>query len=225
MQAAHTPSRKGKPTASHDEVEEKFGRITADHFLVADEIDSAIDGEKAGLVIKCRGSNWLDLYPTKGKFSADAEDAFIDFEGPYKSVDYFYADDSPELTAAAKSRGWIRGSATPGRPETNGVAENAVRQVIEGARTALEHAGLTPKWWSYAGKHFCMSHNLSERNGSSPYSIRHPDAPCGGFKLPFGCWIDFKPSPVRQRQSDPEICPQKRTRTFHRLAPSTWWCL
>ena len=155
MQAAHTPSRKGKPWK--ETIAEGFGFLTADHFVTKDDFDQSIDGDKAGIVIKCRGSKWIDIYPTKGKSSVEAEAAFADFEGPWKTVQYFYSDDAPELLSAARARGWTQGTATPGRPETNGIAENAVRQVLEGTRTALEHAGFGPKWWSFAGKHFCIA--------------------------------------------------------------------
>jgi hypothetical protein len=198
MQSAHTPNHKGRPSADHEELDKQFGYITADHFIAGDELDRSIEGDKAGIVIKCRTSKWLDLYATSGKCTADAEAAFADFEGPWKTVQYFYSDDAPELLAAAKGRGWIQGTATPGRPETNGAAENAVRQVLEGIRTTLDHAGFSPKWWPYAGKHFCLSSNISKTSdGDCACDIRHPNALFTGKRLPFGCLIDFKPSPVK----------------------------
>ena len=36
---------------------------------------------------------------------------------------------------------------TPYRPETNGVAERAVRKVKEGTSCALEQSGLSSEWW------------------------------------------------------------------------------
>jgi hypothetical protein len=191
MQAAHTPNRKGKPSSTHGDISEKFGFITADHFVTKDELDQSIDGDKAGIVIKCRGSKWIDLYATKGKNSSEAEAAFADFEGPWKTIEYFYSDDAPELLSAARARGWTQGTATPGRPETNGAAENAVRQVLEGTRTALE--------WPFAGKHYCTATNITKVDGKCAYDIRHPNATFTGARLPFGCLIDFKPSPVKEK--------------------------
>ena len=157
MQAAATPSRKNKQRDDHDEPEREFGsQVTADHFIASDNFDKSIDDDKAGIVFHCRGSNWIDGYAVSDKSVDETENAFIDFEGACKTVKSFYSDNSPELKAAARSRGWVHPKATPGRPETNGDAERTVRTVCEGARTALEHAGLAPKWWPYAMKHFCI---------------------------------------------------------------------
>ena len=197
MQAAATPSRVKRPNGS-EPPEAKFGNITCDHFIASDEIDSSINGDKAGIVCYCKGSKWIDLYATGGKSSKEAEDAFIDFEGPWKSITSFYSDDAPELVSAAQSRGWVVNTATPGRPETNGSAERSVRTVLEGARTALEHSGVPLKFWPYAGRHYCIAHNIShEVAGQTPWDIRHPDMPFKGQIIPFGSLVDFKPSPVK----------------------------
>ena len=60
---------------------------------------------------------------------------------------------------------------------------------------------MAPGWWPYAGKHFCCAHNFTrkyERNhNQTPYESRHKGVPFVGTLAPFGCLIDFKPSPVR----------------------------
>ena len=90
-----------------------------------------------------------------GKKSADeAIRALGDFVGPKFSVANFYSDNSPELIRAARQLNWVHGTATPGRPATNGVAERAVRSVLEGTRTVLEQAGLPHKFWPYACRHW-----------------------------------------------------------------------
>ena len=54
----------------------------------------------------------------------------------------FYSDCAPELIRAAKDLGLLHDTATPNRPDTNCVAERAVRKVIEGTKAALEQTGL-----------------------------------------------------------------------------------
>ena len=104
---------------------------------------------------------------------------------------------SPELIRAARDLSWVHGTATPGRPATNGVAERAVRSVLEGTRTVLEQAGLPHKFWPYACRHWCFSHNVQTREGNSPWHKRHNKGKFKGRRVPFGSLVDFLPSPIR----------------------------
>ena len=71
-----------------------------------------------------------------------------------------------------------------------------MRTVLDGARTVLEHAGMPPSMWSHAVRHICFAHNVVEQDGGSPWEKRHGRAFTGPL-LPFGCLVDFLPSPVR----------------------------
>ena len=55
-----------------------------------------------------------------------------------------YTDNSPELKDAIGRFGWRHDTATPYRPQTNGVAERAMRTVKEGATSVLAQVGLEP---------------------------------------------------------------------------------
>ena len=66
---------------------------------------------------------------------------------------FLYSDNSPELVKAARELGVAHGVAVPHRPQTNGVAERAVRAVVEGTRTLLEQAGFAHRFWPYACRH------------------------------------------------------------------------
>ena len=94
--------------------------------------------------------------PLGGQDGRQTGRSLRDCVGPSTAVSIFYSDNAPELVRAAKDLKWHHDTATPGRPQTNGVAERTVKQVEEGARTICEHAGLEPQWWPRAVKHFCF---------------------------------------------------------------------
>ena len=149
------------------------------------------------MVLKDRFSGWRDCYPKASKSADDAYAALLDFQGPKESVKYFYSDSSPELAKAATDLGWCHGTATPGRKESNGVAEAAVKAVLQGARSTLERAGFKPAWWPAAVKHWCFAANTAIVDGESPWQLRHGKGHFSGLMLPFGCLVDFKPSAVK----------------------------
>ena len=199
MQAKRTPRRHPK----EEDVPTTFGQqVTADHMIAQDVLDESVLGDKTALVVLDRGTKWIDMFPLLTKDTPDAKAAMKEFMGR-DELQSFYSDNSPELRKLALENGWQHSTSTPGRPETNGVAERAVRKVVEGTRTALEHAGLPPKWWCYAGRHFCLASNIQARDDggggqpTSSWQLRHKGGKFKGLRAPFGCLIDFKPSPTR----------------------------
>ena len=72
----------------------------------------------------------------------DAIEALQMLVGADEKVKSFYTDAAPELIKAAKKLGWRHPTALPGRPQTNGIAERAVKQVLNGTRTVLKSSGL-----------------------------------------------------------------------------------
>ena len=102
------------------------------------------------LVLRDRYTGWLDCYDTGTKSAEDTTEALQHFVGPTEKVNLFYTDDAPELKAAAKGLGWRHSTSTPGRPQNNGIAERAVRTVLDGARAILHASGLPSRWWSRA---------------------------------------------------------------------------
>ena len=161
-----------KPNALRDEVSpKKFGdSVTGDHIdCSGDGLDKGVNGEKYGFVLYDRATGWLDTYPVTEKTAENIQAAMDDFCGPRDRVVYFYSDGGRELIKAVCYMGWTHGLSTPGRPETNGVAETQVRRVLQMARTLLEHVGLSPNFWPYAAKAACFEHNISGDEDSSYY--------------------------------------------------------
>ena len=96
-------------------------------------------------------TRWLDCFALPDKTWEWTYDAFREFL--FRDLRYVWTDNSPELSRARRELGVAHGTATPYRPETNGLAERAVRRVLEGTRVVLDQAGLPPEFWSLACRH------------------------------------------------------------------------
>ena len=176
--------------------------VTCDSICAKSDNDLGIEGSKVMLVFKDRGTSWVDAYATPTKQFEYVVEAMHHFTGPFAAVKLYYSDNAPELIRAARECGWPKDTSTPGVPENNGVAENAVKYVLNGTRTTLLHAGFTVKWWPIGSRHFCFANNTtaSALDNSSAWKRRFGGPqPARLQRLPFGCIIDFKPSPVIQK--------------------------
>ena len=118
------------------------------------------------------------------------------FAGPKDKIQSFYCDNAPELVSSARGLGWRISTATTGMPQTNSVAESAVRRTKEGAGCGIVQSGAEPdSFWGAAGEHFCFSSNIALIDGDSAYNRRHKDGHFKGQQIPFGALVDFMPQP------------------------------
>ena len=53
-----------------------------------------------------RGTDDLECYPVATRTTEDTREAFRKWAKPDDVIESFYADNAPELKAAAKSEGW-----------------------------------------------------------------------------------------------------------------------
>ena len=141
------PCRRKKVEPSSDEVDEgipkDFGDIiTADHIIIGDAEDESRHGDMTALIIQDRATRWLDCYPAVTKSAANTVKSLQHFVGPQDQVKLLYSDGAHENGAASDQMAWRHDIATPNRPQTNGVAERAVKRVLEGTRTTLYASGL-----------------------------------------------------------------------------------
>eukprot|EP00972_Heterocapsa_arctica_P073342 10831532-Heterocapsa_arctica.AAC.1 len=102
-----------------------------------------------GMVILDHATTWLETHPACNKSADEAVVALESFQGARQNIKVMFIDNAPELvkTLALLKR---HDTSTPSRSTTNAEAERTVRTVLEGTRTVLEQAGLSPQWWPHA---------------------------------------------------------------------------
>ena len=136
-----------------------FGtEVCGDTIITNAEYNWGLDGEENAVVLYDRGSKWTGGYPTATKTHLEAVEAMNHFVGPGGKILRFYSDKAPELVRAAHDKGICHDTATPGRPDTNGVAERIVQKVVEGTKAVLYQAGMENHWWPKGMEHFCFFH-------------------------------------------------------------------
>ncbi|CAE7541323.1 JNK [Symbiodinium sp. CCMP2592] len=195
---------------------EKFGEhVTIDTMVLHGLGNRGNIGETDAVVFYDLATEWLESVPVKGRTNADTLRAFqqvfgdlrdvnscsIDVERRYapSAIREIYCDKAREFISTCKKVGISVKHSTPGMPRTNAIAESKVKLVLHGARVALRQAGLSAKFWPYACKHFCHARNIELREGQSAYAMRFDGVEFDGQILPFGCLVDFHPTPARKQ--------------------------
>ena len=176
---------------------DKFGvEVCADTLLAYTNESWGLDGEEFGLVMYDRGTTYTGGFPQGTKDADDHKDSLREFLGS-APVQRFYSDCAPELIRAAKDLNLAHDTATPNRPDTNGVAERCVRKVVEGTKCLLAQAGFPPSWWPKAMRCFCHALNIEVVNGDSAWNRRHQKGQWSGPVIPFGAKVDYRPQPTK----------------------------
>lgn len=162
---------------------------------------------KYAIVVVDRATEYLDCFPVVRKTWEGAYNAILEFIGPSQKVELMHTDNSGELIKAVEQLGIIHQKALPYRPQSNGVAERAVRTALEGTRCALLQSGVPHEFWPFACRHYCFSRNVLILKGDSAWHKRHGKGQFKGPLIPFGCLIQFLPMPPHrseQKKLDPK---------------------
>ena len=193
-------SVKGPDPDGTPQPKEFLDQITADHaILEKDEHPESLD--RTALIVQDRATNWLQAFPAKKHNTHETKAALMRFKGPEGKVKYAYTDGSGELKNALDELEILHDTSTPHRPQTNGVAERAVRRVKEGASAALAQSGLTFAWWGRAMICFCFLRNVIDIMGASGANIgreatsfkKRYGHDFQGPTIPFGAEIQYLP--------------------------------
>ena len=96
------------------------------------EDDPGFPTDTVAVVLFDRPTKRLAVYHTATKTAHHTIEAMQHFAGPKDHISSFYCDNAPELFTSARACKWRLATATPGIPQTNGVADRSVRIVKEG---------------------------------------------------------------------------------------------
>ena len=167
--------------------------ITADHAILNDILPS--DYEKVASIIQDRFTSFMMGFPARSKNALETRVAFQRYLGPEfrrGKVGAIYTDNSKEFEAAIKSLCYIHDTSTPHRPQTNGVAERAVKRAKEGTSAVLVQSGLSDDWWPEAMRTYCHLRNIIDiqTDGKTAWEKRF-GAPFRGPAIPFGCLVSY----------------------------------
>ena len=167
--------------------------ITMDHIDSDGELGVSLSGNSVALVVRGIAAGWLDGYPAGSKRAEDVVSALQNFVASTEKIGYVASEFASGFIKACKRFGCRHRTSTPGRPQTNGVAERAVREALEGTRAAMHQAGAPHRWWAKALRHYCFLYNVTKAtNGeASPWEKRF-GAPFTGPLIPFGAEISYK---------------------------------
>ena len=173
-----------------------FGELVTCDYLVANGAPSqGLHGETTALVLMDRATGWLEVHPEAHRTSEKTQLAFRWFQGFRDVIQTLYSDNVPEFVSSTASMGIVHDTSTPYNSPTNGIAERAIRKVLDGTRALLEHAGFGPKWWTYACRHFVTGLNATKVDGRSPFRERFRKD-FQGKRIPFGALVDVRPPKI-----------------------------
>ena len=98
----------------------------------------------------------------------------------------------------------VHDTSCPGVPQTNSIAEGKVKKTVNGTRVSLMTAGLPHCYWPLAAQTYAQHFNMKEVKGESPWVKRHKEQ-FAGTGIPFGCAIDFIPSPIYRGTKNQDV--------------------
>ena len=136
--------------------------ITMGHIDSTGDLGISLSGNSAALVVRDIATGWLDGYPAGSKSTEDVVSALQNFVASTEKVGYVASDFASEYIKACRQLGYRHRTSTPGRPQTNGVAERAVREALEGTRAAMHQVGAPHRRWAKAPRHYCFLYNVTK---------------------------------------------------------------
>ncbi len=116
--------------------------ITMDDLSSDGDVGMSLSGNVTALIAR-DATGWLDAYPAGSKCTEEVSHALQHFMSPTDKVGLVATDDALEYERACKQLGYRHRTSTPGRPQTNGIAERSVREAVAGARTMMQKSRLS----------------------------------------------------------------------------------
>ena len=131
----------------------------------------------------------------KQNFTRNPEKLAKVFLEPERKPKVIKTDNSLEFGKACEDLSWNHCTSTPHQPETNGIAERAVRRVKEGTSAVLLQSVLNESWWA---EFYGMLHLMCETSQIYCLMGRRPmkdvlGQPSNGPIIPFGSLVEYHP--------------------------------
>ena len=113
-------------------------------------------------------------FRAKQKLLRKHEGRLQKFLEPDGKPEVIYTDNSLEFGKSCEDLSWNHCTSTPHRSETNGIAERAVRRVMEGTSAVLLQSGLKESWWADSMECYTYLRNVTDLlyDGKTPYERR-----------------------------------------------------
>ena len=121
--------------------------------------------------------------------------------GPQLKAQHAYTDGSKEFEKALAELEISHDTSTPSRPQTNGVAERAVRRVKEVTACTQDQPGFNDEWWAEAMSAYCFLRNIVDilKDRSTAYKMRY-GIDFQGPVVPFGAQIKYNPISQKDKE-------------------------
>ena len=180
--------------------------------MILNDDDDSREIDRTCHIIQDRFTTWLGAYPAPAKTAAEIKKAFQRFLGPLiKKAKHVYTDNAPEFIKALDDLELLHDTSTPHRPQTNGVAERAVRRVKEGTHVTLEQSGAVAAFWQAAMLCYVFLRNVTDRltDGHTAY-YRRFGCEFKGPRIPFGAEVSYLPVAPQHPKEAKEYSQRRR---------------
>ncbi len=124
--------------------------------------DQSQRGDRFALGVLDRYSGWIDCFPAATKDAESVKAAMQEFLRSDDKVENCWTDNAPELAQAARESDYRHHRSADNRPQSNGVAERAMRRILEGTRSTLHRSGMDHAYWHLAMRCFCANSNFTD---------------------------------------------------------------
>ena len=165
------PARRRDPDLRDLKAEKFADLLWSDHIIVGKHNCSrGIKGEKVGLFIYDVATHVQDIPALKSKNSQNTFTALMYFLGDHAGKRVF-SDSAREISVAAEKMRMVRATSTPHRPQSNGLCENRVKNVVQGMRCNILQSGFPHRFWTLAARQWTFAKSITPVDDEpSPYS-------------------------------------------------------
>ena len=151
----------------------------------------ALNGKVVALVGRDVATTFGSVFPSHSKDTEETVAAPQHCIGD-SHVKRFYSDNADELVNAARFLNVPHETSQQGMPQTNGIIEREVQDLVAGTRTLLVAAGLPGYFWSYAAPCYMHLDNCTPHPSGKPSAwFRRYGEDFPGMLIPFGAAAIF----------------------------------